>query len=92
MRKKVVENLKQISDSNDCTNIPGVWSVIRKVFPKVSNSMPSGKKDLSGKVVTNPTKLKQLYQKMFKERLRVRPTYPEMINVQMMQENILNLD
>ena len=47
----------------------GVWKVKRKQFPKVKPSLPVGKKNLKGQIITNPEELKNLYLDTFKFRL-----------------------
>ena len=51
----------------------GLWSLKKKINPKIKQTLPTGKKNIEGCVVTNPEELKELYLQTFLHRLRERP-------------------
>ena len=76
-RDKILNNFKKFSDTTDSVSRLGVWAVVRKVFPKISTSVPMGKRDHKGKIITNPIGLKSIYKRTFKDRLRSRQARPK---------------
>ena len=49
-----------------------MWSEMRKAFPKKTQPLPTGVKNLIGKVITNPDEKKQVTLKHFENRMRKR--------------------
>ena len=72
-REKVINNFKLLANPGGLCNTNGMWSLKRKVFPKVRESLPFGKKDCDGKIITAQSELKKLYLETFVHRLRHRP-------------------
>ena len=72
-REKVVNNFKLLANPGGLCNTNGMWSLKRKVFPKIKESLPFGKKDFDGKIITAQSELKKLYLETFVHRLRHRP-------------------
>ena len=68
--EKVRDNFKSIADNNDSVSINGMWNIKKKVFPKLTQVIPTGKKNAAGQIITNPEALKQLYLDTYKHRLR----------------------
>lgn len=89
--ENVKKNLKEIRDAHDSTSIPGVWNTIKKMYPKVSSNIVVGKKDHKGRIVTEPTQLKKLHKRTFKQRLRERPMIPTMKRIGEIQKTIFSL-
>ena len=50
-----------------------MWKVLQKNYPKQLIAVPVGKKDMSGKIVTDHEDLKHLYLRTYESRLRNRP-------------------
>ena len=78
VNKKKEAILKHITDlSDESKNLSNlkVWKLKRKVYPKQLEK-PSAKLDKNGKLVTEKTKLKQLYVDTYTERLSHRKVHP----------------
>ena len=72
-----MDNFKDINGNNGNLSHQGVWKLKKKYFPKINPSLPVGKKNLKGQLITNPDELKKLYIDTFKYRLRHRPAKPD---------------
>ena len=75
-QKELFETLKELGGAGDC--IGGdqrkkMWKVLKSHYPKISPSIPVGKKDIKGNIITNHEGLKQLYLQTYVHRLRNRP-------------------
>ena len=53
----------------------------KKLWPKNKETMPTGKFNHSGKLVTSPPDIKALLYKEYNERLRTRPDHPNLKSV-----------
>ena len=71
--KVVKETLGVLHDGSGLMNRRGLWNLKKKVNPKVKPTLPMGKKNLQGQIITNPKELKDLYLQTFLHRLRNRP-------------------
>ena len=69
----VKDTLGVLDGTNGTVNHKGLWKLKKKVDPKVKTSLPIGKKNTEGRIVTNPDELKELYLQTFIHRLRERP-------------------
>ena len=69
----------------------GIWQTKKKLFPKIKPSLPVGKKNLKGQLITNPEELKNLYLDTFKYRLRHRPVKPEFEDLLEQQEELFKV-
>ena len=87
-KKKVMENLKELDSSDGNINHQGIWKTKKKLFPKIKPSLPVGKKNLKGQLITNPEELKKLYLDTFKFRLRHRPVQPGYEDILKQQEEL----
>ena len=74
-KKRVVDNFKELDNQGD-VNHQGIWKVKNKYFPKVKTTLPAGKRNMKGQLITNPDELKNLYLNTFRYRLRHRPAQP----------------
>ena len=90
-RRKVFETFSEIDGGDGNLSQPGVWKAKQKLFPKVKPSLPVGKKNLKGQLITNPEELKSLYLNTFKFRLRHRPVQPGYENLLKQQEELFKL-
>ena len=59
------------SDSGD-TNTTNIWKEMRRAFPKKTKPMPTGMKNVEGKVLTNPEEKKKVILDHLKHRMRKR--------------------
>ena len=66
--------MRTINDlGGDQTAIDGsgrqkLWKVLKRKTPKIKSSIPIGKKDRKGNLITNHLGLKKLYLKTYKQR------------------------
>ena len=51
----------------------------KNIWPNKKESLPTGKLDNQGHMVTDPEELKDLYLDEFKEILRCRPSHPDFV-------------
>ena len=75
-RIKVRENFGRLESENGNVSHQSIWTIKKKVFPKIKPTIQTGKRNLVDKLITNPTELKELYLKSFMFRLRHRPSEP----------------
>ena len=54
----VKDTLGVLDGTNGTVNHKGLWKLKKKVDPKVKTSLPIGKKNAEGRIVTNPDELK----------------------------------
>ena len=91
---EIIETIKDIG--GDETSIDGsgrqkLWKVLKRKCPKEKSSVPTGKKDRRGNIISNHKGLKTLYLKTYKHRLRSRPIqkdFEEIRDLKMMLFNI----
>ena len=86
-RIKVIDNFKDIGDDGNLSH-QGIWKTKKKYFPKIKPSLPVGKKNLKGQIITNPEELKELYLQTFQYRLRQRPAQPGYESLLNLQEEL----
>ena len=67
----------------DIDNEPNLnmWREMRKAYPKVNKPLPTGVKDINGKVVTNPIEKKKVTLKHFQHRMRTRKIHEKVEEV-----------
>ena len=92
--KDVMETLREFGDEEN--SISGerrkkLWKVLKKNFPKISNAVPVGKKDMKGNIITNHVSLKHLYLQTYLNRLRNRPIKPGMEEIRKLKMELFNL-
>ena len=63
-------------------NTSGCWSLVRKTRPKYLPSVPVGKLNREGRLITDQEGLKKLYLETFLWRLRDRPMKPDLVEIQ----------
>ena len=81
--KEIIETLKEFG--GDDHNLNGserkkLWEMLKRKFPKCSPSVPVGKKDQAGNLISNHDGLKDLYLQTYIHRLRNRPIKPDFQN------------
>ena len=65
-----------------------MWKEVKKLFPKILKTVPSGVKDHKGRIVTKVTAVKQTIMRKYKQRLRKRPANPEIkVLMELKEEN-----
>ena len=68
-----------------------MWNIKKKIFSKIKPQIPTDKKNISGKLITNPIELKKVYLDEYLGRLRNRPMHPDMLEIQKMEEDLFNI-
>ena len=87
--EKINDNFGKLDQSNGGVCSQGIWDIKKKEFPKANNSAPAAKKDVSGRLVTDPEGLKKVYKDTFINRLRVRPAKESVRETLEIQEKLL---
>ena len=79
------------ADNQGSFNINGMWNIKKKVFPKIAQSKPTGKKNIAGQIITNPDGLKKLYLETFVHRLRHRPIREDLEELKSLKESLFQM-
>ena len=87
-RKQVFDNFEKLSNTDGTTNINGIWTLKRKIFPKITESLPIAKKDSNGRLISSQKELMQLYLDTYKHRLRQRPIKGDYIKLKHLKEEL----
>ena len=72
------QNVSQLD--NSCNTV-GMWKQVRKLFPKILKTVPTGIKNHKGKVVTKSSLVKKIITRKYQIRLRKRPANPEINHI-----------
>ena len=84
MKSHLLSASKLVSTQN--TN--GSWALVRKTRPKYLPTVPVGKKNNEGKMVTDQESLKKLNLETFLWRLRDRPIRPDLVELQKVKSEL----
>ena len=87
-RNMIMKNFKFYSENPEKIQMSKMWLLLKKIWPK-HNSLATAKKNLLGKIISNPKKLKLLLLKEYRERLRSRPVKTEMKDIMIIKQKIL---
>ena len=68
-----------------------MWKILKRKVPKNAPSVPVGKKDKSGNLITNIEGLKSLYLKTYINRMRDRPIKDEYKDIKEMKEELFDI-
>ena len=68
---------KRFCAQNGSVSTSEMWKLKKRLWPKHKESIPSGKINHQGKLVTSPDEISTLLSKEYKERLRPRPEHPD---------------
>ena len=90
-KKQRHTNLKQFSSQNGSVNISEMWKLKKKLWPKHSESLQTGKINHQGKLMTGPEDIKKLLGKEFSERLRSRPYHPNIKNIESIKKESFDI-
>ena len=66
----------------------GVWKIKKKIFPKHTKALPIAKIGPTGRLVSSPAELKNLYLSTYKHRLRHRPIKPGFQQLKLLKEEL----
>ena len=79
-------NFKQFCVQNGSVNVQEMWKLKKKLWPKHSGLIPTGKINHQGQLVTSPQDFKNLLTEEFNERLRPRPNHPDFENIDVIKQ------
>ena len=77
-RDFIINTFKKFGNNPENVNLVEMWKILKKMCPKHKNTVPIAKRDYKGKLVTDPKQLKKLLSKEYNQRLRTRPTRPDL--------------
>ena len=63
---------------------------MKKAFPAKQTPLPTGVKNIQGKLITNPKEKKRVTLKHFEHRMRKRAIKDEIVDIRMLQEKLFN--
>ena len=75
-QNEILDTLKKLGGDSKMLNGSGrkkLWELLKKKYPKCSPSIPVGKKDRFGNLITYDEGLKKLYLQTYMHMLRNRP-------------------
>ena len=75
-RAKCVQ-FKQFGNQNGSVNMPEMWKLKKKLWPKKAPALPAAKINHKGKLVSTAAEVKHAIHKEYTERLRKRPKHPQ---------------
>ena len=78
-------------NESNSINVAEMWKLKQKIWPRRHETLPTGKLNNQGQMVTDYEELKNIYNTEFKERLRKRPSLPEFLDIQKLKDSIFEL-
>ena len=88
-RDKIFQNFSSLDQSEGGALSQGLWDIKKKVFPKTAPAIPAAKRDITGRIITDPAGLKKLYLETFSHRLRTRPSKQSVVENFELQKALL---
>ena len=91
--KEIVETIQGLGGGKTSLDGNGrqqLWKLLKSKYPKNPPSIPVGKKDRSGNMITNHIGLKNLYVQTYKHRLRNRPMNPDFEEIFNLKTDLFN--
>ena len=89
---KIVNQFKDIGDNSEQINLQQMWKLFNRMWPKHTGSKPVAKRNLKGKIVTSHKYIKTLLAREYKDRLRGRPTRPDLKSMKIRKDKIIQLN
>ena len=92
--KEIIDTVKGLGGDETCLDGSGrkkLWGLLKQKLPKVSSTIPVGKKDRKGNLITNHKGLKKLYLKTYIDRLRNRPIKDDFEDLKNLKLLLFNL-
>ena len=86
--KNKAQMFKDFCNESNSINISEMWKLKLNIWPKKHETLPTGKFNNQGHMVTDHEELKKLYASEFKERLRARPTHPVFVEIKKNSRNL----
>ena len=90
-RNQIVKQFKSLSEDPENVNLNQVWKTLNRLCPRVGGTLPTAKKNHKGRIVSAPGELKKLLAKEYKERLRSRPSRPDLYGLSRRRRRIFRL-
>ena len=93
-QNEILDTLKKLGGNNKQLTGSGrkkLWELLKKKYPKCSPSIPVGKKDRFGNLISNHEGLKKLYLQTYVDRLRNRPIKEEFEELKILKEELFEL-
>ena len=90
-RNKIIKEFKNLSNNPENVNIKEVWKRLKKICPKFKPQLPIAKVNFMGKLVSEPTEIKELLRKEYVQRLRTRPVRPDLGDLEVRKNEIFRL-
>ena len=84
-REKALK-FKQFSAQNGSVSVHEMWKLKKKLWPKNRETIPTGKFNHQGRLVTCPQDIKNVLTKEYRERLRPRPSHPDFKNIDVLKK------
>ena len=84
--EKLTKVLGELETESGGTHSTNVWKEFRKAYPKKIRPVPTGVKNIIGKVITNPKEKKDITLQHFRHRMRKRPIHKDFSEVTKIQE------
>ena len=92
--EEIIETIKDLGGDETAIDGSGrqkLWKVLKRKNPKIKSTVPIGKKDRKGNLITNHLGLKNLYLKTYKQRLRNRPIQTGFKEIENLKSILFNL-
>ena len=80
--KEKAYKFKKHCVQNRSVSVKEMWNLKKRLWPKLKESVPTGKINHLGKLVTSPEEIKNLLHKEFNERLRPRSMNPYLKHIE----------
>ena len=84
-REKVLK-FRKFSAQNGSVNENEMWKHKKKLWPKVRETIPTGKLNHQGRLVTGSQDIKNLLAKEYSEKLRLRPIHTDLKDIDMLKK------
>ena len=85
------QKFKQYCAEDGSILVSKMWKLKKHVWPKHRETLPVGKLNHQGRMVSSPTEIKDLLVKEYTERLRSRPVHPDLVDVIKLKEKTFQL-
>ena len=82
---------KKFCDKENTVKVGEMWKLKKKLWPKKKCALPVAKKNYLGKIVSAPSDLRKLLQKEYKNRLRSRPSHPDMKSHRRLRHQVIQM-
>ena len=90
-REFIKKHFGKFSEDPEAINLQEMWKVLKKINPKHGKAIPIAKKNHIGKLISSPKEIKKLLGKEYKQRLRPRPTRPDLGNIKRRRQLIFDM-